>query len=78
MKYILALDQGPTEVAETRALGAAYLAGLAVGYWKSQAEIARQWQADRRFAPAMKPAARNRIAKGWVRALSRAKAWEES
>jgi glycerol kinase len=66
------------KVAETTALGAAYLAGLAVGYWKSQADIARQWQADRRFTPAMKPAARNRIAKGWVRALSRAKAWEES
>jgi glycerol kinase len=65
------------KVAETTALGAAYLAGLAVGYWRSQADIARQWQADKRFTPAMKPAARNRIAKGWVRALSRAKAWEE-
>ncbi len=63
-------------VAETTALGAAYLAGLAVGYWKSQADIARQWQADKRFKPAMKPAARTRIAKGWVRALGRAKAWE--
>ena len=66
------------KVAETTALGAAYLAGLAVGFWKSQADIARQWQADKRFTPAMKPAARNRIAKGWVRALSRAKAWEDS
>jgi glycerol kinase len=66
------------EVAETTALGAAYLAGLAVGFWKSQADIARQWHADKRFTPAMKPAARNRIAKGWVRALSRAKAWEDS
>ena len=65
-------------VAETTALGAAYLAGLAVGFWKSQADIARQWQADKRFTPAMKPAARKRIAKGWVRALSRAKAWEDS
>ena len=66
------------KVAETTALGAAYLAGLAVGFWKNQADIARQWQADKRFTPAMKPAARNRIAKGWVRALSRAKAWEQS
>ena len=65
------------KVPETTALGAAYLAGLAVGYWKSQADIARHWQADKRFTPAMKPAARNRIAKGWMRALSRAKAWEE-
>ena len=65
------------KISETTALGAAYLAGLAVGYWKSQADIARHWQADKRFTPAMKPAARNRIAKGWMRALSRAKAWEE-
>ncbi len=66
------------KVAETTALGAAYLAGLAVGFWKSQEDIARQWQADKRFTPAMKPAARNRIAKGWARALSRAKSWEQS
>ena len=45
-------------VTETTALGAAYLAGLAVGFWKGQADIARQWQADRRFTPDMKPAAR--------------------
>jgi glycerol kinase len=64
------------QVAETTALGAAYLAGLAVGYWKSQADIARQWRADVRFKPAMKAAARARIAKGWSRALGRAKAWE--
>jgi glycerol kinase len=66
------------KVAETTALGAAYLAGLAVGFWKNQADIARQWQVDKRFTPAMKSAARNRIAKGWARALGRAKAWEES
>ena len=71
-------DPRDIEVAETTALGAAYLAGLAVGYWKSQADIARQWQVDKRFKPAMKPAARSRITKGWVRALSRAKAWEQS
>jgi glycerol kinase len=64
------------KVAETTALGAAYLAGLAVGYWTSQADIARQWQVDRRFAPAMKPPVRARIAQGWERALRRAKAWE--
>jgi len=66
------------KVAETTALGAAYLAGLAVGYWKNQADIARQWQVDKRFKPAMKPAVRTRITKGWVRALGRARAWEES
>ena len=61
------------KVAETTALGAAYLAGLAVGYWKSQADIAKQWQTDKRFTAAMKPAVRDRIAKGWVRALSQAR-----
>jgi glycerol kinase len=66
------------KIAETTALGAAYLAGLAVGYWKNQADIARQWQVDERFTPVMKPAARKQIATGWGRALSRAKAWEES
>jgi len=66
------------KVAETTALGAAYLAGLAVGFWKNQADIARQWHVDKRFTPSMKSATRIRIAKGWERALSRAKAWEES
>ena len=66
------------KVAETTALGAAYLAGLAVGFWKSQADIARQWQVDKRFAPAMKAPARKKIAAGWERALERAKAWEQS
>ena len=64
------------KVAETTALGAAYLAGLAVGYWKSQADIARQWKADKAFKPAMKPAGRKAIAQGWEKALGRAKAWE--
>jgi glycerol kinase len=65
-------------VAETTALGAAYLAGLAVGYWSSQADIARQWQADKRFKPAMKAAARKQISAGWVKALGRARKWEDS
>lgn len=64
------------KVSETTALGAAYLAGLAVGFWKSQADIAKQWQVDRQFVPAMKAPARKKIASGWERALGRAKAWE--
>ncbi len=66
------------KVAETTALGAAYLAGLAVGYWKNQADIARQWQVDRRFKPAMKTAARTKMAAGWDKALGRAKGWENA
>jgi glycerol kinase len=63
------------KVAETTALGAAYLAGLAVGFWKSQQDIGRQWQVDKRFKPAMKTAERRRIVGGWARALERAGAW---
>ncbi|MHB8839227.1 MAG: FGGY family carbohydrate kinase, partial [Gemmatimonadaceae bacterium] len=63
-------------VAETTALGAAYLAGLAVGFWRDRADIAQQWQADRRFTPHMKPAARKQLAAGWRKALDRARGWE--
>jgi glycerol kinase len=65
-------------VAETTALGAAYLAGLAVGYWKDTAEIAAQWQADRRFIPAMKAPERKRLLAGWNKALTRARRWEDA
>ena len=65
-------------VAETTALGAAYLAGLAVGYWKDTSEIAMQWKADRRFVPAMKAAQRTRLLAGWKKALTRAKRWEDA
>ena len=62
-------------VAETTALGAAYLAGLAVGFWKDQKEIAAHWEADRRFIPATKPVGRKQLLADWTRALARAKNW---
>lgn len=65
------------KVNETTALGAACLAGLAVGYWKNVADIAKHWQADRKFKPTMKAGMRSRITEGWKRALGRAMAWEE-
>jgi glycerol kinase len=65
------------KVTETTALGAAYLAGLAVGYWKDQRQIAAQWQVDRRFTPAMKPDRRKQLEAGWRKALERARRWEE-
>jgi glycerol kinase len=65
------------KVLETTALGAAYLAGLATGVWKDLAEIGSQWNAGRRFEPAMSSAeARSRRA-GWTRALERSKDWIE-
>ena len=63
------------ETIETTALGAAYLAGLAVGFWKSGDEIANQWRAERRFEPVM-PATRVRDLRWrWTQALERAKSW---
>jgi glycerol kinase len=59
-------------VTETTALGAAYLAGLGVRYWKNLAEIATQWQAERTFKPSMKSAKRQSLTRGWNRALARA------
>ena len=64
-------------VTETTALGAAYLAGLAVGYWQSKTDIAQQWRQDRRFSPKMKPTTRRTLVAGWDKALARAKDWED-
>jgi glycerol kinase len=63
-------------ITETTALGAAYLAGLAVGYWTSQKDIATQWQQDKRFSARMKPAARKQLLHGWNKALARAHDWD--
>ena len=75
--HLLGVPVVRPKVTETTALGAAYLAGLAVGYWKDQKQIAAQWQVDRRFTPAMKPVQRKQLERGWRKALERAKGWEE-
>ena len=62
-------------VTETTALGAAYLAGLAVGFWNSQDEIARQWRLERRFEPAMSADERESLYAGWGAAVERARDW---
>jgi glycerol kinase len=64
-------------VAETTALGAAYLAGLAVGFWKNTAEIAAQWRADSRYEPQMPSARVQNLRHHWSRAVERARSWEE-
>jgi glycerol kinase len=63
---------------ETTALGAAYLAGLAVGYWESVDDIRSQWQVDRRFDPVMPAERASELRTGWTRSLERAMAWEVS
>lgn len=55
---------------ETTALGAAYLAGLAVGFWESQVEIAKQWAVDGKFSPKMSAENRNHLYKGWKKAVN--------
>ena len=64
------------QVAETTALGAAFLAGLAVGFWKDRAELAATWNLDRSFTPAMPEEVREHRYAGWKRAVARALDWE--
>ena len=63
------------KVNETTALGAAYLAGLAVGYWESMEQIESQWQLDRKFVSNMDEKEREELYKGWRKAVERAKGW---
>ena len=65
-------------VTETTALGAAYLAGLATGYWESQDEIAGQWQLERSFEPSMPSDQRETLYADWQRAVERARNWAQS
>ena len=65
------------QIQETTALGAAYLAGLAVGYWKDQAEISSQWHAERRFEPAMHRSRAETLLGGWRKAVERARDWAD-
>lgn len=62
---------------ETTALGAAYLAGLAIGYWKDKEEICANWQLNRRFEAGMEEARRSELLKGWKRAVRCALAWAQ-
>jgi glycerol kinase len=65
-------------VTETTALGAAYLAGLAVGVWKSPGELAAQYRVERRFEPRMDAGRAKALRAQWTRAVERAKGWAES
>lgn len=64
-------------IRETTALGAAYLAGLAVGIWNSTEEISATWNCDVAFAPQMEQEQRTRMLKGWHKAVGRSLDWEE-
>lgn len=63
------------KIIETTSLGAAYLAGLATGYWESRDEIKKNWQLDRTFVPSMDENRRKQLLKGWKRAVRCAREW---
>ncbi|MBD3305085.1 glycerol kinase GlpK [candidate division KSB3 bacterium] len=65
-------------IVETTALGAAYLAGLTVGFWKDRDQIASNWQVEQRFEPQMPEDVRENLYTGWMKAVERAKAWEDA
>ncbi len=75
---ILGVPVERPELLETTALGAAYLAGLAVGFWENQEEINNQWKLDRKFDPEMPEDRANELISGWNRALKGADAWSKA
>lgn len=74
---ILGVPVQRPRVIETTALGAAYLAGLAIGFWQSQAEIQAQWHLEKQFEPRMSQDQRDTLYHSWKRAIQRAQAWLE-
>ena len=65
------------KVAETTALGAAYAAGLAVGYWESTEDLRINWQAERKWLPKMEPQTRGNLYSSWKKAVTRTFDWIE-
>ena len=74
---ILGIPVNRPVVTETTALGAAYLAGLGVGFWKNTGELASQWRIERRFEPRMKRDEAEQLRGRWSAAVERAKAWQQ-
>ncbi|HHY19335.1 MAG TPA: glycerol kinase, partial [Firmicutes bacterium] len=66
------------KVVETTALGAAYLAGLATGFWDSKEDIWANWGLDQEFSPQMPISERNKLLKGWYKAVQRSRNWAEA
>jgi glycerol kinase len=65
------------ETTETTALGAAYLAGLAVGFWKDTQQLARNFKVQKRFTPRMPAKQRESLYGKWKKAVERARGWEQ-
>ena len=73
---ILNMEVERPRISETTALGAAYLAGLQVGYWQDRKEIAEYWQVDRKFTPQMEEEQRKALYDGWKKAVKAAIAFQ--
>lgn len=73
---ILGVPVSRPEITETTALGAAMLAGLAVGFWSNKKELSDRWRLNRSFTPDMEVDCRNKLYKNWKKAVSRALNWE--
>jgi glycerol kinase len=73
---ILNLTVEQPKILETTALGAAYLAGLAIGYWKDQGEIKKSWQLKKRYEPQMDESLRNKYIEGWKMAVKATRAFK--
>lgn len=74
---ILGVPVDRPQVTETTALGAAYLAGLAVGFWSNKEDLVQNWQLDARFEPKMEEGQRDKLYKGWQKAVKRSMDWED-
>jgi glycerol kinase len=74
---ILGVQVDRPEIIETTALGAAYLAGLAVGYWKDKEDVRRNWALSKSFTSNMEEERRAELLKGWHKAIGRSKDWVE-
>lgn len=74
---ILGVEVDRPETTETTALGAACLAGLATGFWKSKGEIAQKWSLNKKFKPQITQEQREKLYSGWQKAIERAKNWQE-
>jgi glycerol kinase len=74
---VLGVDVVRPRVTETTSLGAAYAAGLAVGFWADEEELRSHWQAERTWSPGMPADERERLYAGWKKAVERTLGWIE-
>jgi glycerol kinase len=74
---ILNVDVLRPKVVDTTAKGAAFLAGLATGFWRDKSDLTNAFSLDRKFAATMEPVKANGLYAGWARALQRSRDWEQ-